>query len=247
MCKLIAALSRTGSRESPSADLNPRISGEPCTLCRWPWELCTWSPRVGAFTCNPWDVLDVGMEQLQLQPDLTFSLEISPLVILGTLNCPVRKCIFSITGWVWAISSSFSSFVSCGHAVLGYTELCCFCSQGELALRDAGMSALLARESVSCIIWEKTEVSCSVRAAHGQRNLRFSIQSFGVWFFFSLYHFYENNNTTNNNTNKNNSPESSHVRCRYLKTDYCPPRLRFRHPCFWAAGSCKGVAGKKNK
>lgn len=77
----------------------------------------------------------------------------------------------------------------CLVAVLGYTELCCFCSQGKLALRDSGMSALLARRSMSCIIWENTGVSCSGRATNGQRNLRFSIRSLGFDFSFSYISF----------------------------------------------------------
>lgn len=94
------------------------------------------------------------MEQLQLQPDLTFSFEIRALVILGALNYPVKNVSSAsqVRCGCEQILLAFATFVSCSHAVLGFSELCCFCSQRKLALRDTGMSALLARGSMSCII-----------------------------------------------------------------------------------------------
>lgn len=159
------------------------LKSKNCTLCRWPWELCTWNLRVGP--CNHWDVLDVGMEQLQLQPDLTFSFGISPLVILGALNYPGRK-----------ISLTSRDGCGCEQILLAFPLLCLVARQvwvilscAAFVVRENWHWEIVAGGSMSCIIWENTGVSCSGRATNGQRNIRFSIRSFRVWFFFLLYQF----------------------------------------------------------
>lgn len=227
---------QAAGKESPSSDLNPRISGEPCTLCghgncacrAWGWEPSPATPGMSwmwAWKSSSSNLIEHSHLKYHPLPFWGHWIILSENVSSASqVGCECEQIVLAFP-LLHLVAMQGCLVLSCAA----------FCSQGELALRDTGMSALLARWSVSCIIGEKTEVSHSVRATRGQRNLRFSIRSFGVWFFFPLYQFYNNNNI-NNNTNKNNCPESSHVRwqceIKIFQTRYCPPNWGLDIPCF---------------